>query len=73
MNFQNRHKTVDKCNFVVSLFRCLSMYSEKFRQPKNCAGQVDFSSTGQVGNKVNVKPCLRLVGRPGGRICYLKL
>ena len=60
MNFQNRHRTVQLFHFVVSLFGCLSAYSEKFGQPKNSAGQVDFSSTcptGQVANNVNVKPC----------------
>ena len=60
MNFQNRYKTVDNCLTLLSVSSgvLLSAYREKFGQPKNCARQVDFSSTcptGQVGNKVNVK------------------
>ena len=61
MDFQKRHKTMDNC---FTLFWCLTLksvtaYNKRFGQPKNSASQVDFFSicpTGQVGNKVNVKP-----------------
>ena len=62
INFQNRYKTEDNCCTLLFVFGALvDASSEKFMQPKNGAGQVDFSSTcltGQVGNKVNVKLCL---------------
>ena len=54
--------TVVLCSlFVLGALLIVGACSEKFMQPKNGAGQVEFSSTcltGQVGNKVNVTLCL---------------